>query len=176
MPWRTATNHGRQRADHRTGWNKTFKNGTCRGMLHGIVLRDYPKQIVSLAKAKNVPSNMREFVSWARRHYRIDVTASTAERKTGGPASAGTCPTECKEFSRNSSNAHFARLPCKICGTVRNEERHPQRQDPATCTRTTGGATHSRERRIVLIVEVKLILFSVRSSTILSNTFSLFES
>ena len=31
-------------ADHRTGWNKTFKGGTYRGMLYGIVLRDYPQK------------------------------------------------------------------------------------------------------------------------------------
>ena len=34
-----------------------------RGMLYGIVLRDYPKQVVSLVKAKSVPANMREFLS-----------------------------------------------------------------------------------------------------------------
>ena len=38
-------------ADHRTGWNKTFKSGTYRGMLYGIVF-DYPNQVVSLARAK----------------------------------------------------------------------------------------------------------------------------
>ena len=94
-------------ADHRTGWNKTFKSGTYRGMLFGIVLSDYPKQVVSLTKAKSVPTHMREFLSWAQRHYRIDVTASTVERKTSGPASAGTCPGGCKEFSHKGSNAHF---------------------------------------------------------------------
>ena len=86
-------------ADHRTGWNKTFKSGTYRGILYGVVVRGYPKQVVSLTKAKSVPTYMREFLSWAQRHYRIDITASTVERKTGGPASAGTCPGGCKEFS-----------------------------------------------------------------------------
>ena len=46
-PWATE-------ADHRTGWKKTLKSGTYRGMMYGIVLRDYPKQVVSLAKAKCV--------------------------------------------------------------------------------------------------------------------------
>ena len=45
-------------ADYRTGWNKTFRSGTYRGMLCGVVMRDYPKQFVSLAKAKSVPTNM----------------------------------------------------------------------------------------------------------------------
>ena len=121
-------------ADHRTGWKKPVKSGTYGGMLYGIVLRDYPKQVVSLATAKGVPTNMREFLSWAERHYCIDVTASTVERKTGGPASAGACPGGCKEFSRKGSNAHFIRLTCKICGTVRREERHPLRQDAASCS------------------------------------------
>ena len=89
-PWATE-------ADHRTGWDRKFKSGTYRGMLYGIVLRDYPKQVVSLAKAKSVPTNVRELLSWAQRHHRIDVTASTVERKTGGLASAGVCPDGCKE-------------------------------------------------------------------------------
>ena len=44
-PWLSET-------DQRTGWNKEFKSGTYRGMLYGIVLRDYPKQVETLAKAK----------------------------------------------------------------------------------------------------------------------------
>ena len=78
-------------ADHRTGWNKTLMSGTYRGMLYGILLHDHPKQVVSLTIAKSVTTNMREFLSWAQRHYRIDVTTSTVERKTGGMASTGTC-------------------------------------------------------------------------------------
>ena len=53
-------------ADDRTGWGETFKSGTYRGMLNGIVLRHYPKQVVSLAKAKSVLANMLEFHSWAQ--------------------------------------------------------------------------------------------------------------
>ena len=93
------------KVDHRTGWNKELKNGTYRGMLYGIVLRDYPKQVVSLAKAKSVPTNMREFLSWAQRHYRIDVTTSTVERKMGGLASAGACPGGCKKISHSPRSA-----------------------------------------------------------------------
>ena len=102
---------------------------------------------------------MRDFLSWAQRHYCIDVTASTVERKTDGLASAGTCPGGCKKFSRKSSNAHSIRLTCKICGAVRKDERHPQREDPATRVhRHTDhrGATHTCERRIVLIVELQV--------------------
>ena len=153
-------------ADHSTGWKKTFKSGTYRGMLHGIVLRGNPKQVVSLSKAESVPRSMREFLSWAQRQYPIDVTASTVERKTGGVASAGACPGGCKEFSHKGSNAHSIRLTCRICGTVRKEERHPHRQDQLHVlmdTRTTGRGTHTRERRIVSSVELTLILFRVRS-------------
>ena len=39
-------------ADHRTGWNETFNSGTYRGMLHRVILCDYPKQVVSLTKGK----------------------------------------------------------------------------------------------------------------------------
>ena len=122
-PWATD-------AGHRTGWNKTFKSETYRGILYGIVLRDYQKQVVSLAKAKSV---MCEFLSCTQRHDRIDATTSIAERKTGGPASAGACPGGCKECSHKGSNAHFIRLTCKIRGTVRKEECHPP-QDQATCS------------------------------------------
>ena len=31
-------------------------------------------------------------------------------------------------------DAHSIRLTCKFCGTLRKEERHQQRQDPATCS------------------------------------------
>ena len=47
------------------------------------------------------------------------------------------------------SNGHSIRLTCKICGTVRKEERHPQRQDPATCshqhTDHRGSNAHTRK-------------------------------
>ena len=97
-PWETE-------ADHRTGWNKEFKSGTYRGMLYGIVLGNHPKQVVSLAKANSVSTNMRGFLSWAQRHYRIDVTTSTVDRKTGGLASAGACPGGCKDFSHSPRSA-----------------------------------------------------------------------
>ena len=126
-PWLSET-------DYRTGWNKELKSRTYRGMLCGLVLRDYPKQVVSLAKALSVPANMREFLSWAQRHYRIDVTASTVQRKTGEPTSVGPCPVGCKDFSHKGSNARFIRMTCKFCGTVRSEERHQPPQDPASCS------------------------------------------
>ena len=167
-PWATET-------DHRTGRNKEFKSETHRDMLYGIALRDYPKQAVALAKVKSVPKHMREFLSWAHRHHRIDVTASTVERKTGGPASVGMCPGGCKEFSRKDPNAHCIRLTCKICGTVRKDVRRPQRQDPATCSdRQTDhreGNAHTRERCLVLIVGLTLIPFRVRSSTLSKQHF-----
>ena len=133
-------------ANDRTGRNKTFKSGTYRGMLYGAILLDFWKQVVSLAKAKSIPTNMREFFSWAQRHYRTDVTASTVECKTGGMASTGKCAGGCKEFShKGSSNAHSIMLTCKICGTVRREERHPPRQDPSTCSHRR--TDHREEQR-----------------------------
>ena len=65
-PWLSET-------DHRSGWNKEFKSGTYRGMLYDFFLRDYPKQVVSLAKAKRVPASMREFLSLGHK----DTTALT---------------------------------------------------------------------------------------------------
>ena len=37
-------------------------------------------------------------------------------------------------LSHKGSNAHFIRLTCRICGTVRREDRHSPRQDPASCS------------------------------------------
>ena len=67
-PWLSET-------DHKTGWHTGFKSGTYRGMPYGIVLRDYQKPVVSLAKAKSVPANMREFLSLSLGHK--DTTALT---------------------------------------------------------------------------------------------------
>ena len=55
-PWLSET-------DHKSDWNTQFESGTYRGMLYGVVLRAYPKQVVSLIKAKSVPANMRECLS-----------------------------------------------------------------------------------------------------------------
>ena len=41
--------------DHGTDWNKTFKSGTYRDMLYGIVLHNSPQQFASQVKAKSVP-------------------------------------------------------------------------------------------------------------------------
>ena len=76
---------------------------------------------------------MREFLSWAKRHYRIDVTAATVERKTSELASAGLCPGGCKDLSHKGSNARFIRKTCKICGTGRSADRRLSRRDPTPC-------------------------------------------
>ena len=73
-------------ADHRTRWNKTFKSGPYRGMLYGAILRDCPKQVVSLTKAKSFPTNMREFLSWAQdtlSHGRNSSHCRTRNRRDG---------------------------------------------------------------------------------------------
>ena len=150
-------------ADRRTGWNKTFKSGTYRGMLHGVVLRGYPKQIVSLTTAMSVPTNMREFLSWAQRHYRIDVTASTVERKTSGPEFVGTCLGGCEEFSHKGSCA-FSQVNVKDMwyrSKGRTSSAATRSSYMSLDTRTTGEATHTRERRAASIVEITLILFRV---------------
>ena len=53
------------------------------------------------------------------------------------------------KFSHKGSNARFARLTCKICGAIRIEERHPQRQDPATCSQqhTDHRGSHAHTRK-----------------------------
>ena len=63
MPWTTTTNHGRPKSI--TGQAGTKRSRAERG------------QVVSRAKAKSVTTNMREFLSWAQKHYRIDATASS---------------------------------------------------------------------------------------------------
>ena len=120
----------------KSGWNTRFKSGTHRGMLYGVVLRDYPKYVVSLISAGGVPANMREFLSWTHEHYRIEATISTIQRGTGEPTCVVSCPSGCKEFSRKGSKGHFVRSTCKIRGTVRKERRTP-RLDPNIMFSTT---------------------------------------
>ena len=38
------------------------------------------------------------------------------------------------EIFHKGPNARFIRMTCKICGTVRSEERHQSRQGPASCS------------------------------------------
>ena len=137
-------------ADHRT-------NGTKRSRAERVVVccmelfcAIFRNKLYRRPKQRALPTNMREFLSWAQRHYRIDVTAPTAERKTGGMTYAGTCPGGCKEFSHKGLNAQSVRLTCNICGAVRKEERHPQRQDPAAMPPWTRGPqgkqrTHAKD-------------------------------
>ena len=94
-------------------------------------------------------ANIREFLSWTHSHYCNDVTASTVERKYRESASVGPCPDGCTDFSRKGSNARFTRMTCKFYGVVRNEKRHPSRQDPASCshqhTDHKGSNVHTRK-------------------------------
>ena len=103
--------------------------------------------------------NMREFLSWAQRHYRIDVTISTVERKSGGMASTGTVPGRCDVPGLRARSA----VPLAKKNVIRSDK--TQLHIPID-TRTTGRATHTRHRRIVLNVELALIPFRVRSSTL----------
>ena len=90
-PWLSET-------DDKSNWNTRFQRGTYRGVLYVVVLRDSPKQVVSLIKVESMPANMREFLSWTQRHYRIDATTSTLRRKTGQPTFVDPCLCGCKEF------------------------------------------------------------------------------
>ena len=50
--------------DHKSGWNtKRSRAERVAVCCMELFLRDYPKQVVSLVKAKSVPANMREFHS-----------------------------------------------------------------------------------------------------------------
>ena len=96
-------------------------------------------------------ANMREFLSWAQRHYSIDVTSSTVQRKTGEPTSVGPCPGGCKDFTHQGSNARFIKVTCKICVPfgVKNVISHDKTRLHALIdTRMTGEAMHPRERHI----------------------------
>ena len=98
-------------------------------MLYVFFFARLPEQVVSLAKAKSVPANMREFLSWAQRHHRIDVTATIVEAKQAGRHLLVRAQVDAKIFL-----IKVRVLTCKICGAVRREERHPPRQDPASCS------------------------------------------
>ena len=55
--------------DFEPGWNTRCKSATYRGKLYEVVLRDYPKQVVSSFLTESVPDDTREFLSLG--HYRI---------------------------------------------------------------------------------------------------------
>ena len=119
--------------DHRESRNKEFKSGTYRGMLCGIVLRDSPKQVGSLVKATSVPANMREFLSWAQRHYRIDVTASTVERKNRRTDICWSVSRWVHKFLHTKVRvlvSFESRAKCVVPFEVK--KRHPPQQDPAS--------------------------------------------
>ena len=127
-PRTTTTNHGRPKSI-------TGQAGTKRSRAERIVVccmdlfcATIQNKLYHWTKQRPSPQTCVSFSPW-----HTDVIASTC-RPGGMPASAATCPGGCKEFSLKGSNAHSIRLTCKICGTVRKEERHPQRQDPATCS------------------------------------------
>ena len=129
-PWLTET-------EYNSGWNTRFKSGMSRGMLCGVVSRNYPKQVVSLIKAENVPANMHKFPPWTQKHNRIDATTSNLQRKTGEPTFVVPCPSGCKEFTHKGSKEHFVRSVCKIRGTVRKDRRTP-RLDSTPCSQRQG--------------------------------------
>ena len=86
-------------------------------MLYGVVLREYPKQVVSLVKAGGVPANMREFLFLLNKktlpHRRHDFHF-TAQNKRAElfrvQMDAG--------LSHKGSKEHFVRSTCMILGTV----------------------------------------------------------
>ena len=58
-------------------------------MLSGDVLRDYPKQIVSPIKGRNVSTDMSESLSWTQKIYGVDATTPVSQRKTDDACSNG---------------------------------------------------------------------------------------
>ena len=135
-----------------------------RGMLYGVVLRNYLKQVVSLIRAENMSANMHKFLSWTQKHFRIDATTSTLQRKTGEPTFVVPCPSGCTEFTHKGSKEHFVRSTCKIRGTVRKDRRTP-RLDSTPCSQrhTDHREKNPRIRYIESIVQLALILLCVRS-------------
>ena len=80
---------------------------------------------------------MREFLCWAPRHCRIDMTHLLVHVQT-----------DAKIF-RKGPNARFITMTSKICGTVRREERHQSRQGPASCSHqhTDHRGSHAHTRK-----------------------------
>ena len=111
-----------------------------------------------------------------KRHYRIDITASTVELKTGGQASAGPCPGGCKDLSHNGSDAHLIRFDVQHLWYRSEGRTSSATTRPSFTFSSTHGSqekrrTHAKDN-FVLIVELTLIPFRVRPSTL---SFSFFE-
>ena len=152
-------------ADHRRGWNKEFKNKTSRGMLYRTFLRDYPKQVKSLAKPKSVPANMREFLSLGHRDMAaLTLTASTVERTNRRAGICWSAPRSMQGFFSQWSECAFQQV----------DVRNLWYRSKGRASSSTTGASHmfspthgphgkqrTRERHVVSIVEPTLILFRV---------------
>ena len=67
-------------AGYISGGDWKITRGTHRGAQHGVVPSDYPKQVVSFAKAKSVPTHMSEFLASVQRQYRINLSTRTVEK------------------------------------------------------------------------------------------------
>ena len=73
-PWATE-------ADHRTGWNKTFKSGSYRGMLYEIVLRDFSETSCITGQGRGCACKHAHHFS-TRSLFRISSTDRTGGRST----------------------------------------------------------------------------------------------
>ena len=125
-PWLSET-------DYKSGWNTRFTSGTYRGMLFGVALPDYPKQVVSLFKAESVPEKC---VNFSLRHK--NTTALTQQlllyrAKQANRHLLFRVQADAKSFLSRGSKEHFVRSTCKIRGTVRKERRTP-RLDSTSCS------------------------------------------
>ena len=161
MPRMTMTNHGpwASETDHRTGWNKEFERNVSWHAVLGVCLQT----CVNLSLGH-------------KRHYRIDVTASTVEFKTGGLASADPCPGGCKDLSHNGSDAHLIRFDVQDLWYRSEGRTSSATTRPSFTFSSTHGSqekrrTHAKDN-FVLIVELTLTPFRVRPSTL---SFGFFE-
>ena len=102
-------------------------------MLYGVVLRDYPKQVVSLIKVESVPANMRESLSLGHKDSAAltqQLPHHSSKRASRHMLFRVQADAKLAEVRKCISSGSRARS----CDTVRKDERHPQRQDPATCS------------------------------------------
>ena len=136
-------------------------------MLYGVVLRDYPKQVVSLIKAGSVPANMREFFSCDTKNTTASTrqlplySAKQASRHLLFPAQVD-AKSSLTRVRKNIPSGQRARF---VAPFEKSVERHDWTQlYVLNDIRITGRATHTRERHIASIVELSLILLCVRSA------------
>ena len=135
---------------HKSGWNTRFKGGTYRGMLYGVVLQNYSRQVVLLVRAGDVPVN---FSLGHKNTTKLMRRLPFYSAKQTNRHLLFRVKVDAKKLSYKGSEEHSVR---KMRDTVRKGRRTPRLDPNSFSRRHTGKTNYTRERYIASIIELTL--------------------